>query len=498
MIRNSDFITKDKMIFSTIFTLLVARIINGENCPIIGVHKCACTVDKLTCDSQRLTAIPTFTSVGATMTSLELRNNSLSSIPGNSFAALNVSEVDLSNNEIRTINAGAFSGVTLSLKRLNLANNRLTSLPADIGVLTAISEIDLRWNPIPGFTPGSHGRGGTDGLSDEVMKQIGDSITTFKFGSSIVNSWPQSLSHLNRVKELVVAGVNIPYWPPSAFHGFERTLTKLTIENLPVGSVPYAIATLTHLEELHLDNLQYPFGDASLVSLPFAAIGGTLKVLSLKNDSLTTFPEGIQQLTSLNSLTLDGNHLEFVSDEAIKLLQVANVTMLSLKDCDLKRVPGAISDLKNLQELHLSNNLIRSIESTDLQNLFELRELDMSGNPLLYISDNSLCGLNSLLNFSLENTFLTEISRAFKNLRKLEHLSLVNAKIDCTCDMTWVKSWMDKCQVNEKHLEILGNCETINRDITDYANHRLTSCPGYNVDNQVFKCTGTCVEHVSV
>ncbi|XP_052216743.1 uncharacterized protein LOC127834754 [Dreissena polymorpha] len=329
------------------------------------------------------------------------------------------------------------------------------------------------------------------------MKQIGDSITTFKFGSSIVNSWPQSFSHLNRLKELVVAGVNIPYWPPSACHGFERTLTKLTIENLPVGSVPYAIATLTHLEELHLDNLEYPFGDASLVSLPFEAIGGSLKVLSLKNASLTTFPESIQQLLSLNSLTLDGNHLEFVSDEAIKLLQVANVTMLGLKDCDLKRVPGAISDLKKLQELHLSNNLIRSLESTDLQNLFELRELDMSGNPLLYISDNSLCGLNSLLNFSLENTFLTEISRAFKNLRKLEHLSLVNAKIDCTCDMTWVKSWMDKCQVNEKHLEILGNCETINRGITDYANHHLTSCPGFNVDNQVFKCTGTCVVHVS-
>ncbi|KAH3812656.1 hypothetical protein DPMN_141093 [Dreissena polymorpha] len=229
------------------------------------------------------------------------------------------------------------------------------------------------------------------------MKQIGDSITTFKFGSSIVNSWPQSFSHLNRLKELVVAGVNIPYWPPSACHGFERTLTKLTIENLPVGSVPYAIATLTHLEELHLDNLEYPFGDASLVSLPFEAIGGSLKVLSLKNASLTTFPESIQQLLSLNSLTLDGNHLEFVSDEAIKLLQVANVTMLGLKDCDLKRVPGAISDLKKLQELHLSNNLIRSLESTDLQNLFELRELDMSGNPLLYISDNSLCGLNSLL-----------------------------------------------------------------------------------------------------
>ncbi|XP_052782663.1 uncharacterized protein LOC128218928 [Mya arenaria] len=460
-------------------------------CPITGVNKCVCTAHIVDCNNHGLSNTPPLSS-SSEFTSLELSNNSLTVIQAASFAGLNLTNLDLSMNKISSVENNAFSGISNQLKRLDLSHNNLRFLPNAIGYLTTISELDVRWNPMPGYSGGRHG---TDGLTDSVMRSIGNTIKVFKFGDAMMTSWPQSLNHFNRLAELVVAGVNIPYWPPNAFHGFEQTLKKLTIENLPIGSVPYGIAGLRHLEELHLDNLLYPFGDSSLVSLPFTELGGTLKVLSLKNDSLTTFPEGIKQLTSLQELYLDGNNLDFVSDEAISLLKTANVTLLSLRNCALKRVPGEISDLRNLETLDLSENLIRSIESTDLQNLHNLHTLRLNANPLLYISDNSLCGLDNLRDFFLQNTYLTEMSVAFKNMRRLHKLDLSGSHIDCTCDLTWVKSWIQKCRLDEGTPEIEGDCETIDNKLMTYVNSRLPNCPGFHEDDLVFSCTGTCIEH---
>lgn len=379
---------------------------DGLDCPITDakLHLCVCTTTVIDCSGHGFSTLPAFKSA-ASFRILKLGNNSFTSVPDNSFASLNVSEIDLSNNQIVTIGLNAFAGVSSSLSKLNLAHNKLRTLPTAIGDLPKITELDVTWNPIPGYTPGSHHRHGTDGLTDSVMRNIGDSITIFKFGDPKMTSWPQSLDHLNQLKELTVAGINLPYWPAQCFHGFEQTLQSLTIEYAyNLEAVPLGISTLTHLKILHLDHLhvlhadgtQSTFGDDSMISAPFSSLAQTLEQLSLNYDGLTTFPEGIQDLQYLKKISLDGNDLQFVSDEAIKLLKNANVSSLSLKNCNLKRVPGAISDLSNLVELDLSENKIRSIESTDLQNLYHLQVLRLNTNPLKYVSDNSLCGLNNL------------------------------------------------------------------------------------------------------
>ena len=421
-----------------------------------------------------------------------LGDNSIQTILANAFVGLssvNVSTILLDNNEIISINPTAFIGIENSIKVLNLANNKLTYLQTAIGTLRAISSLDVSSNPIPGYV--KHGHTGNDGLTDSVMRQIGDTIIKFRFGSKdALRTWPKSLSHLSRLRELSVSGSSVTFFPSTAFYGFEYTLKKLTIENAALGAVPLSINNLHTLEELHLDNLEYPFGDDSLISAPFSNIAPTLKILSLKNDSLTVFPEVIQQLTSLVNLTLDGNDLEFVSDEAIKLLITANVSTLSLRNCNLKRVPGAISDLTHLLNLDLDENQIRSLESTDLQNLNNLQTLSLSSNPLKYISDNALCGLNELVDFSLRNTSLTEVSRSFQILQKLAHLDLTDSKIDCTCDITWMKKWKEQCQLSETKVEIDGKCETINEEIEKYINMRLTQCPDYTMEQ--FHCGGLC------
>lgn len=379
---------------------------SAVDCPITNhsiAHICVCTVTTIDCSGHGLGEIPQFRA-GGSFRVLKLMNNSLKEIPNNAFATLNVSEIDLSNNNITLIGFNAFAGVSSALEILNLAHNALIELPQAISGLNKLQSLDVTWNPIPGHKPGAHHHHSSDGLTDSVMRQIGDSITTFKFGDPRMNSWPGSLDHLSQLKELTIAGINLPYWPAQCFHGFEQTLQALTIEYASIDAVPLGISMLTHLKSLHLDHLDvdHPdgspsrFGDDSMISAPFQSLAQTLEQLSLDYDGLTTFPEGIQDLRKLRTLSLDGNDLQFVSDEAIKLLKNANVSSLSLKNCNLKRVPGAISDLTNLVALDLSENKIRSIESTDLQNLYNLQVLRLNINPLKYVSDNSLCGLNKL------------------------------------------------------------------------------------------------------
>ena len=464
---------------------------SNANCP--APSPCLCTPGIINCEGKGLTSVPTYRSSTSTkFHTLLLANNNISVIPPNAFVGLssvNVSTIRLDRNNINVIAQSAFQGIQDNVLDISLSDNLITSLPMAFSSLSKLKSLDVAGNPIPGFTgSGRHGHG-SDGLTNIVMTNIGDTLTSFRFGSrTALQTWPHSLKHLIQLQELTVSGSAVAYFPANAFYGFEHTLRKLTIEYASLARVPIGINSLTRLDELHLDNLEYPFDDSSMIAAPFTRIANTLKVLSLKNDSLTVFPEAIQQLNSLKSLILDGNNLEFVSDEAIKLLKSSNVTSLSLQNCNLKRVPGAISDLINLLSLKLDGNYIRSLESTDLHNLNHLRTLTVSQNPLKYISDNALCGLNQLINFDLVNTSLTEVSKSFQNLKKLRRLDLTDSKIDCTCDVTWMNKWRAQCQ-HSGQVEIMGQCETINMEIEKYIDDRLLSCPDFIRGN--FTCGTT-------
>ena len=461
------------------------------NCP--ANHPCLCTRGILNCEENNLTSVPVFR--GSTTFKypiLRLGNNGIVNITSNAFVGLsrvNVSTLLLDHNEISRIEVDAFAGIENTVQILNLAHNRLLSLPEAVGRLSILTSLDVSNNPIPGYV--KHGRYGSDGFTESVMRQIGDTLMKFRFGSmDALRTWPRNLVQLYRLQELTVSGSSVMFFPEHAFYGFEYYLKKLTIENTNLAIVPVGVNRLVNLEELHLDNLFYPFGDDSMIGAPFSNLARTLKVLSLKNDSLTIFPEVIQQLTALENLTLDGNHLLFVSDESIELLTTANVSTLSLRNCNLKRVPGAISDLTYLLNLYLDGNQIRSLERTDLQNLNHLKTLSVSSNPLRYISDNALCELNELVDFYMRNTSLTEVSQSIQKLQKLTHLDLTDSKINCTCDLTWMIKWKENCQLSQTKVKIDGNCENKNEGIEHYINNQLKVCSDYT--EKVFHCAGLC------
>ncbi|KAK3586542.1 hypothetical protein CHS0354_022674 [Potamilus streckersoni] len=458
------------------WSFLLVTLLYGFSHAVDGVcygppQPCICQGETIDCSYKNfhLSTFPRLSDPSDRYNILNLGGNVLNQIPSRIFENITVHTIILNNCNLDHIDVNAFGGTEEYLTKLDLRDNLLgsggKSLPIVLVHLRKLQYLDVSGN-------GFHARD----YSDNVMRSIGASLNTFIFGDSFtLTEWPISLRHLQQLVTLDVEGGILPFLPADAFHGFEITLKNLTFNNVNTYAVPLGIASLRNLVELHLDNLK-GFSDSSLIEQPFQGVGRTLRILSLRNDGLTVFPVVIKHLLNLKELSLDGNSLQFISDESIALLQQREVTLLSLRSCDLSRVPGAISNIHDLQTLDLSNNKITSIEQNDLYNMANLNNLSLAGNPLEYVSNKSFSGLNSLQSMDLSSTSLIVISQAIEHLDGLVLLDLTNNKIDCTCDLVWLKRFL-VCK--GRTITILGNCETIYMGIEDYVSTYIPNCLAY-------------------
>ncbi|KAK3586541.1 hypothetical protein CHS0354_022673 [Potamilus streckersoni] len=425
---------------------------------------CVCQGNVIDCSNKGFHTIPSFNDASLRYNTLLMGENPIMPrrLANNVFNGLQINELHLNSANLDTIDANAFAGLENILTTLNLRDNHFTVLPQALVSLHKLSYLDVSLNPISNFT-------------DNTMRLIGDSVIGFTFGDSNLTEWPASLKHLQQLQELDVEGGYFNLLPYGIFHGFEITLRKLTMNNVRLFTVPLGLAALTNIKELQMDHC-FPYGNQALTDQPFQAIGDTLEVLSLRYDSFTEFPKVAKYLYHLKTLRLDGNQLEFISDEAIEIMHNVNVSVLSLSDCHLTRVPGAIGNINYLINLDLSNNKIRSIERTDIHNMNSLMTLSLSGNPLVYISQDSLTKVYNLQTLNLASTNLTVISHAISNLPGLQLLDLSNNKIDCTCDLVWVKKYL--IALGEP-FKIVGSCETIYLDIQTYLDTFIRDCPEF-------------------
>ena len=408
---------------------------------------------------------------------LTYSNNILTSIQPSVFANLNITRLILSHNSISVITQAAFNGIEGILTELNLAHNRLKKLPVSIGYLRSLHILDVSHNPLDGERSGLRPRDMVDDFSEDIMRELGDTLTTLTFGDEIsLSHWPKSLHHMIQLRELYLTGSSIQYMRTGWFHGFEQTLKVLQIKDYRLFQIPVDIGDLTRLTELYIENNRYEDGDSILVEPPFLGIADTLETLALKYDNLTVFPEVIKHLRSLQNLSLEGNSLVFISDESVRYMQNTALKYFSLKNCGLKRIPGAISELKHLLELDLSGNLIRTIEAPDIVHMPTLQTVSFSRNPIKYISRSAFRGLSSLTLLDMSSSDITVLPQSIQNIRHLKILDLTDSQVDCTCDLYWVKRWMN---IYEKNVTFLGDCETIQESVESYINYRIPTCRQY-------------------
>ena len=455
------------MVGVRLFIILTVALISHSQDPCSPCH---CINQVIACKNTSLTSIPTSTFSRlpnpSSYTTLDLSENKITAVPHNAFANLAVSTLNLDNNDLISIDLNAFLNIKANLTTLQIAGNKLNTVPTALGNLDILKVLDIRNNPISATE-----------FDDKTFQSLGDTLTELHFGSPSIVQWPVALAHFAKLQILDFDGSSLQWLPFTAFHGYEYTLKNLTIRNTKLFQIPQAISTLRNLDTLHFDN-NVQVGDTGILASAFtdpadASRNSRIKHLTLKNDGLTTMPAVLRKLTMLESLGLDNNQMWYISDNAVDNIQSRHLTSLSLRNCNLDRIPHSLLKLRSLQFINLEANGIHSIEVDDINQHSGLVTLDVSANPIEYISEHAFNNMNNLTSISFANSNVKHIPHAIVNIKdSLKLVDLRNCDVECTCDLQW---FLGKLDLNRT--QILGDCETIERAVSDYLIHRVPRCP---------------------
>jgi Leucine-rich repeat (LRR) protein len=107
-----------------------------------------------------------------------------------------------------------------------------------------------------------------------------------------------------------------------------------------------------------------------------------LEYLSLKNDNLTTIPDGIMRLSKLKSLDLSGNYFKTLPKTMKGLSRLEVLFLNDEKEFDLENSINVLSDLPNLKELHLENDNLKTLPKK-FDKLKQLESLYLTNNKFI-------------------------------------------------------------------------------------------------------------------
>lgn len=213
-----------------------------------------------------------------------------------------LTDLDLSQNQLVELQVGA--GTTLpSLQLFNLSTNRLRVLPAEVFTYTRkITTVDLSRNRL-------------------------DLCPQPALASEVESPPCVDIRGIETLSRLYLAGCGL------------RGL----------ASQPFRGTSLTHLDLS--DNQQALFGDPGWLQ----DLAATLRVLSLRNTSLSSAVVDFSTLQSLAALDLSGNSLSALPTS----LSAVKLHSLDLRDNCLPALPADVARTplaRSLQELYLSRN----------------------------------------------------------------------------------------------------------------------------------------------
>ncbi|AXV87267.1 leucine-rich repeat domain-containing protein [Ralstonia solanacearum] len=198
-------------------------------------------------------------------------------------------------------------------------------------------------------------------LPAHVLEPAVDATHVRLSGNSL-QEIPPGLTTFNRLRHLDVSRNEFRSLSPVL--GGLSNLRSLDVSHNGLAEIPGEIGNLKKLESLNA-------GDNALEYLP-AAIGnlGELKNLSLSGNLLTSVPEEIRHCTKLEEIDLSRNHFSALSSAIGSL---AKLRKLSVRDNRL---------IDQIGETGLAS---RKAIPESVSHLANLREFDVSGNPLTFL-----------------------------------------------------------------------------------------------------------------
>ena len=244
--------------------------------------------------------------------------------------------------------------------------------------------------------------------------------------------------------------------------------TRLDLSYLNLTTVPESLSQLASLQKLYLHNNQ-------LTTIPeFLGKLSTLQELKLENNKLTAIPEFLSQLSALQDLYFDNNRLSFIPQS---LGQLANLRGIRFHHNQIIAIPESLGQLANLKTLSLGENQLTAIPESFSQ-LANLQILGLRNNQLTTIPKSF--GLFPRLEIlSLGNNRLISIPESLGKVVTLQVLYLDNNRLTSIPQSLGHLASLRNLYLSDNHLtsipESLGNLTSL-QDLYLENNH-LTSIP---------------------
>ncbi|XP_050073437.1 chaoptin [Anopheles maculipalpis] len=384
-----------------------------------------------------------FGSVAEYLTELRLANNLLGDSLNPIFStdvlqALQALKVfDLSGNRIIALEESIFDG-NRRLVELYLDQNKITMIPvAALKELTSLKLLSLRSNRIDSLEPDAF--------------NFANKLERLDLRNNRIRSLKsKAFANLASMKEVLLAGNQISHIDERALAGMD-VLQKLDLSDNLLSEFPLeALGSVVSLKVLNvsLNNI------AKLDSNHLAQMKN-LQILDISRNTIATIlPGTFREQLLLKYLDLSLNSLRTIEDDAFEGLD--NLQTLILRDNNILFIPGSalgrlpkLSNLyldfnrvaalsssilksiqpENIRYLSLSRNVIRELPGDSFAAFRKLIYLDISGNNLGVIGEDTFKGLDgTLLEIKLSFNRIASLRKIV--LPKLRRLDLSSNSID--------------------------------------------------------------------
>ena len=241
-----------------------------------------------------------------------------------------------------------------------------------------------------------------------------------------------------------------------------KNLSSLNLccnENLDFDDAFKKLSTLKNLSSLNLWNNKLERLPESIGNLK------NLSLLNLWNNKLERLPESINELKDLEFLYIDSNvKIDNLSEHIKKAIsrsklieitgkdwrELENLTSLDLRRKQLKELPEAINELKDLEVLYINQDI-----KTD--NLSEHIKKAISRTQLIEITRKTWEELKNLSSLSLYGNKLERLPETIGELKNLSSLNLYRNKLERLPETIGELKNLSSLYLIEDELESLGN-----------------------------------------
>ncbi|XP_063439693.1 leucine-rich repeat protein soc-2 homolog [Mytilus trossulus] len=199
-----------------------------------------------------------------------------------------------------------------------------------------------------------------------------------------------------KLRKLFISNNKINVIENGALTGSEGSLLVIDLSNNKLTSIPSDVGRLKHLTDLDIhDNPMKTMNEDIIRN-----ISGSLLSFSLGHEIMTSWPQCVERLAHLTSLSIFSVNIPKIPDDAFN--NYSHLNILEIISTNISSIPTSIGKLLNLQNVNLYNNLILAEDSfplnifQDLQNLSSISIVNCSlrSLPLTFSEISSLSFLD--------------------------------------------------------------------------------------------------------